>query len=149
MQKKPRLGRAVAVVAGTLLAIMLGAIPANAWTKNDCNVGSGSNGSVCYFYNSYLGGSQEGVSGADQNLSSPAIYFQYTNSNSGSDNGMGDPLWNDAGSAANQRTDCKVHIFTGKDYMGLEVTMSAYPNSGWFSSTLGVANNANMSQFFC
>lgn len=101
---------------------------------------------LCYYFHSDYVGADEGVSGNDPDLSNPQIYFDNCGSNC---QGLYANVWNDAGSAANFYSSCKAHVFFHASYTGTDVTLSAYPNSGYANPTLGADNNNNRSQKIC
>jgi hypothetical protein len=147
--KLRRAALTAAAAASLVGSVMLGTGPASAITAGNCLEGSGGSGYMCYYYHSSYNGAEEGVAGKDNDFTSPGVYFRFANDVTGSTSGEGQGVWNDAGSGANFRTDCKAHIYSAVNETGSELTLSAYPNSGFDNSSLGALNNNNRSQQYC
>lgn len=143
---RPRIWTAMSATAiGAAALVALSVAPASAGAVGPChNPTAGSAGTLCYFYHSNEQGSQEGVTNKVPDLSSPPIYFE---GNAGAGEGL--RVWNDAGSAGNNRTDCKAHVFFSANYGGPEVTLQPEGQNGSVNPTLGADNNNNRSQNFC
>lgn len=138
------------MTAGLVLAagIAAGALAnpgeAGAWNVTPC---PGAWGPIVYNYHSYAAGALNCQDGNVPDLSSPAMYFNHTNPDADNPNdGLGKPLWNDAGSGENWDLTCTAHIWYHANYTGSQLTLSPFSHSGWYSNTLGVVNNNNRSQ---
>nr|BFE72339.1 hypothetical protein GCM10020092_056400 [Actinoplanes digitatis] len=125
--------------------LLFGAQPALAW--DDANCGFRSGGPIYYWYHSYQDGAVNCQNGNVPDLASPGTYFNKTNQYADHPyDGLGDRLWNDAGSASNNDTTCAATIWYHASYTGSHLTLTRTGQAGWYSNTLGVVNNNNRSQ---
>ena len=124
------------IAAASVTGVVLGVLPAFAVTTHStCQFGD-----VCYWYQSYYGGSSEGVYENDPDFLSPVVYFQHAGT------GQGSQLANDAGSAANYSQTCGAAIWYSANYTGAHIALGAYGTGTNQSPTLGSVNNNNRSQ---
>jgi hypothetical protein len=141
----------IATLTGSLLGMALATTyPAQAWTLSNCQQGAGSAGYLCYYFSANYDNAREGVADAVSDFSGTGIEYQFTNNGSG---GLGDPVYKDAHSAVNRRTDCTARIYSGASYTGAFIAFSPCcqvgQNPPYQEGDLGVLDNANVSQQFC